>query len=195
MDKISLITLLDNSLHLLYNQVDFMAEVDFIMDFPYTIEDLSSRCKVSKQSIYSLIKKNQEFVKKNSTRKGKKVKYNQEVLNLFLDYYGVNEAEDPSQKDPEKAIEAEKDPQKAEDQSATSPQEKDPEGKIKALESEIEALKRELAAAREQNTELIRQNGQVLLLLQEEKQEKMKLLPAPKQGIIKKIGNFFKNKD
>lgn len=165
------------------------------MDFPYTIEDLSSKCKVSKQSIYALIKKNQELVKKNSTRKGKKVKYNQEVLNFFLDYYGINEAEDPSPEDPEKALEAENAPQEAEDPSPISPQDKTAEDKIKALESEIEALKQELASAREQNTELIRQNGQVLLLLQEEKQEKMKLLPAPKQGIIKKIGNFFKNKD
>lgn len=165
------------------------------MDFPYTIEDLSSKCKVSKQSIYALIKKNQELVKKNSTRKGKKVKYNQEVLNFFLDYYGINEAEDPSPEDPERALEAENAPQEAEDPSPISPQDKTAEDKIRALESEIEALKKELASAREQNNELIRQNGQVLLLLQEEKQEKIKLLPAPKQSLVKKIGNFFKNKD
>ena len=165
------------------------------MDFPYTIEDLSSRCKVSKQSIYSLIKKNQEFVKNNSSKRGKKIKYNQEVLNLFLDYYGVKEAEEPSADAPEKAPEAENTPQKAEEPSATVSQDEPAEEKIKALESQIEALKQELAAAREQNSELIRQNGQVLLLLQEEKQEKMKLLPAPKQSLVKKIGNFFKNKD
>ena len=165
------------------------------MDFPYTIDDLSSKCKVSKQSIYSLIKKNQEFVKQNSTRKGKKVKYNQEVLNLFLDYYGEDKAEDPNQKDPEEAIEANNAPQKAEEPSATVSQDTAAEDRIRALESEIEALKKELASAKEQNAELIRQNGQVLLLLQEEKQEKIKLLPAPKQSLVKKIGNFFKNKD
>jgi len=161
------------------------------MDFPYTIDDLSSKCKVSKQSIYSLIKKNQEFVKQNSIRKGKKVKYNQEVLNLFLDYYGEDKAEDPSQKDPEEAIEANNAPQKAEDPSATVSQDKAAEDQIRALESQIEALKQELAAAREQNTELIKQNGAVLLLLQEEKQEKMKLLPAPKKSIKERFSHFF----
>lgn len=167
----------------------------FTMEYPYTIEDLSSKCKVSKQSIYSLIKKNQEFVKNNSSKSGKKIKYNQDVLNRFLDYYGMKEAEETSANAPETPIEAENAPQKAEETSANSPQDNNAQDQIKALEGQIEALKQELAATREQNKELIRQNGQVLLLLQEEKQEKLKLLPSPKQGLIKRLSNLFKNKD
>jgi len=164
------------------------------MDFPYTIEDLSSKCKVSKQSIYSLIKKNQEFVKQNSIKRGKKIKYNQAVLNHFLDYYGVKEEEQPSPDAPEDARIAENASIEGEEPSSNTTNEDTAEEKIKALESQIEALKQELAASKEANSELIRQNGQLLLLLQEEKQEKMRLLPAPRKSIGERISNFFKKK-
>ena len=158
----------------------------FTMVFQYSIEDLAKLCKVSKQSIYNLIKKNRDFIEKNSIRKGKKVKYNQEVLNLFLDYYGLKETEvsPPDETTPKITPE----------QPSTTPTiEYNAEDKIKALESEIEALKTELARLREENNQLIKQNGQVLLLLQEEKTEKLKLLPAPKKTIRERIGNFLRN--
>lgn len=146
------------------------------MPYEYSIEDLSRLCKVSKQSVYALIKKNQPFVKDNSIRQGKKVKYNKAVLTLFLDYYGLNITEVSSTDELAP-------PLAPEPPSATAAVDFTAKDTIQALEREIEALKQELARVKEQNTELIRQNGQVLLLLQEEKNEKMKLLPAPKKSI------------
>ena len=162
------------------------------MDYPYTIEDLASMCQVSKQSIYSLIKKNDDFIKNNSIRQGKKIKYSQDALNLFLDYYGIKLEDEPTPEDPENEIVPEIAPQEGKEPSATSPKENDPEERIKALESEIVALKNEIATLKEDNRELVKQNGQVLLLLQEEKTEKMKLLPAPKESFLKKVSNFFR---
>lgn len=169
------------------------------MLFPYSIEDLSIKCKVSKQSIYSLIKKNQDFVKENSRRQGKKIKYNQDVLNLFLAYYGLELAQDdecqdntPSQDEPLKAIPGS---QGSENDNANTSLLDEANAKIQALEGEIEALKNELNIARAQTQELIKQNGEVLLLLQEEKQEKMKLLPPPQKSLKQKFLGLFNRKN
>lgn len=163
------------------------------MLYPYSIDDLSRECKVSKQSIYSLIKKNTDFVKANSTRQSKRIKYNQEVLNLFLSYYGLELAQDEEHQEkvsPQKAIPGGF--QGNENNINTSSLLDEANAKITALEGQIEVLKKELSAAREQAQELIKQNGEVLLLLQEEKQEKMKLLPAPRKSFTQKIKDLFK---
>lgn len=62
------------------------------------------------------------------------------------------------------------------------------EGQQTKKEEQIEELIRQSAEAQ-------KQNSQLLLLLQEEKQEKQKLLPAPKESIIKKIGQLFKKRN
>ena len=156
----------------------YRERIGFIMSYGYTIEDLSKHCKVSKQSIYNLIRKDKDFIKANCIRQGKKIKYNQQVLNKFLSYYGIDAADDL----PQDSI------------SASPPQQKElPQDDISTLKNEIETLKKELERIKAENNELIKQNGQVLLLLQEEKNEKLKLLPAPKKTIRERFGIFRRN--
>ena len=153
------------------------------MEYQYTIEDLASKAGVSKQSIYNLLSKDKEFINNNSRKQQRKIKYSQAVLDMILEYYG-------------KSSQAAEQPQEtAEAARATDPTEPEKPGEeIEALRAQIEALKQEIAekdellAKKEQERqELLKQNGLTLLLLQQEKQEKQLLLPAPKKSLWKRL--------
>ena len=55
--------------------------------YPYDIEQLAEKAGVSKTSIYNLIGKNKSFVKDNSTKRQRKVYYNQAVLDWLLEQH------------------------------------------------------------------------------------------------------------
>ena len=170
------------------------------MTYQYTVEDLARYCQVSKQSIYNLISKNKDFVNDNSRKQGRKIKYNQAVLKLFLEYYGketaaADEAE-PQKQQPVEATEtpleaaaAFADEIPAQDNTAAAAE------KIAALEAEVEALKQQLAEKEAERKELLQQNGALILTIQQQQQEKMLLLPAPKKTIGEKIKNLFGKKE
>ena len=154
------------------------------MEYPYTINDIKTATQVSLQSLYTLIKKNQSFIKDNSIRKQRKIYYNQTAMDFFTSYYNAEqlpetppEAEEHAEKEPSalfriEALEAERD----------------------ALQAEINALKKQLEAKEAERLELLRQNGALILTLQQEKQEKMLLLPAPKKSFSDKVKSIFKGK-
>ncbi len=148
------------------------------MENQYTINQISSIVKVSKQSLYNLIKKNQAFINENSRRIQRKVYYNQSALDFFVSYYNGKSA-------PEM-------PQNAEEQVSLAEISIDAlKAEIDALKAEIDTLRKQLDAKEEERKELIRQNGALILTLQQEKQEKMLLLPAPKKSINERIRGLF----
>lgn len=166
------------------------------MDFVYDIEDLSRLSNVSKKTVYEFRKKNEDFFRENSTKvktdstKTKpKIMYNQMVLDLLLGQYGqgnndtiitaaVGGTKTKLPSEPQKLKEAP--PETKEDKSTIS----ELETKIKALEAKIEALE-------EERREMVNQNGNLLLLLSQEKQEKMLLLPAPKKSFGERLKSIF----
>ena len=154
------------------------------MSYEYTINDIQTKCKVSLQSLYTFIKKNKDFINENSTRKQRKIYYNQAALDFFVSYY--------------KPEEAPEEPQKAEEQAAVSTSAdsriKELEAANEALKAEISTLKSQLESKEAERIELLRQNGALILTLQQEKQEKMLLLPAPKKSISEKVKSLFKGK-
>ena len=159
------------------------------MENRYTINQLSTICKVSSQSIYKLLAKNQPTVKQFSTKQGRKILYGQEILDLLLDHYGLRQ-DDTHEEDT--AVNASKTPQE------TPQAEMDnipAQIKIEALEARIEALEKQLADTEAEKKELLRQNGQVLLLLSQEREERIKLLPAPKKTIGERIKGLFSKKE
>lgn len=168
------------------------------MSYQYTIEDLSRECQVSKQSIYNLISKNKDFVNENSRKSGRKIKYNQAVLNLFLEYYGKKESETAEPEAGETAVNAENAAQEAPEKEAgvpVPPEDKTAsESKIEALLAEIADLKKQLAEKEEERKELIRQNGALILTIQQQQQEKMLLLPAPKKTMLERLRGIFGKK-
>lgn len=160
------------------------------MDYQYSIDDLASKCQVSKQSIYNLISKNKDFVKDNSRKQQRKIKYNQAVLDLLLDYYGTE------------ATEQEQQPlNKSGTETTTNSPTDEKDALIAALQAEIEALKKQLQDTdtlkqqlQEKEAmvkELLTQNGALILTIQQQQQERMALLPAPKKSIGERIKSIF----
>lgn len=161
------------------------------MDYPYSIKDISSKVKKSEQSLYSLIKKNQEFIKQNSRKQGRFIKYNQAALDWFSAYYGIAQ-EDPEQgsiQDPRE--EAQEGRQEAAEDGAGDLSLHLLQAKIEALEAENADLRERLAASEEERKDLRSQIGMALFSLQQEKQEKMRLLPQPRQPIAARVKTFL----
>lgn len=157
------------------------------MNFPYTIKDISSKVKKSEQSLYTLIKKNQDFIKQNSHKEGRFVRYNQAVMDWFIDYYGAKQEE--QQQEPQEAA------QGGRQEASSTPAEDLPvellKAKIEALEAENAALRERLNDSEEERKELRQQVGMALSALQQEKQEKMLFLPSPRKTFAEKVKNIF----
>lgn len=181
------------------------------MENQYTADQITGICKVSKASFYELKKKNKDFINKNSTRLHRIVYYNQAVLDFFLAYYQPDEKTesgkipvsdtdtDTDKKEPVFSMSMTAEASQAENPPVEAPQtEEPPEGqenplqrKIDALEAELEALRKQLENTEAEKKELLRQNGEVLLLLQMEKQEKQLFLPAPRKTLMDRVKSLF----
>lgn len=164
------------------------------MDYPFTIKDISSRVKKTEQSLYALIKKNQVFIKQNSKKEGRFTKYNQAVMDWFIDYYGAAQDDGSQQESSQQETTAETAQEGR--QEASSKQMEDSscqllQAKIEALETENAALRERLAASEEERKELRQQVGMALAALQQEKQEKMLLLPSPRKTFAEKVKSIF----
>ena len=170
------------------------------MEYKYLITDIQAKTKVSITSLTAFKKKHQDFFNNNSTRKHRKIYYNQAAMDFFISYYSPDT--DTEKKIPDKIIDTEKAEEQAENphknQSYREEEEKARinalQDEIKALHAEIDALKAQLAAKENERVELLRQNGALILTLQQEKQEKMLLLPAPKKSFSDKVKSLFKAK-
>ena len=170
------------------------------MEYKYTINQISERVNISKPSLYALIKKNQAFINNNSVRRQRKIYYNQAVMDFFVSYYlpeqTTEEGKIPSSPIDTEMAEGQAENPLSETSYTDKPQEREVEvlkAKIDALEAQIDALRRQLEEKEEERKELIRQNGALILTLQQEKQEKQLFLPAPKKSFGKKIKSIFKS--
>ena len=152
------------------------------MEYPYTINDIKSKTNVSLQSLYNLIKKNREFIDKNSTHKQRKIYYNQSVMDFFTNYYNAEAT-------PETPPEAE---EHAKEETSAHLRIEALEAEKAALQAEISALRKQLEAKEAERLELLHANGALILTLQQEKQEKMLLLPGPKKSFADKVKSIFK---
>lgn len=183
------------------------------MGYPYTVNDLLSIFKISKTTFYSQVKKNQDFFAANSIKvrdEGKKsksyFKYNQSVFDFFASQYGKGKNETESealgntapQEDASTPILEKNGQEDALSAKAPETPTEAPEGEsqykdtINALQAKIDALEAKLEAAEAERRELVAQNGNLLLLLSQEKQEKQLLLPAPKKTIGERIKSLFR---
>lgn len=67
-----------------------------------------------------------------------------------------------------------------------------PVAELEELRGKYEALKKDFERVEAERKQLLEQNGNLLLLLSQEKAEKQALLPAPRRTIGERIRNFFK---
>ena len=168
------------------------------MEFPYTINDIRAVAKVSQQSLYNLIKKHQSFFHDNSTRIQRKVYYSQAAMDFFISYYqpelsteeGKNgvlaEDSDINPTEAEKTLLERSYKEEAQEARIDALQ-----AEIKALQGKLDALQKQLDAKEAERVELLRQNGILCLTLQQEKAEKMLLLPSPKKTLGEKVKSLF----
>lgn len=161
------------------------------MDYPFSIKDISSKVKKTEQSLYTLIKKNPDFIKQNSHKEGRFIKYNQAALDWFADYYGVSQDEPQQENAAECVQEAQEGPQEASSNAEGDFPSQLLQAKIEALEAENAALRERLAASEEERKELRQQVGMALAALQQEKQEKMLFLPSPRKTFAEKVKSIF----
>lgn len=172
------------------------------MEYKYLITDIQEKTNVSITSLTAFKKKHQDFFNNNSTRIRRKIYYNQAAMDFFIDYYCP---EQTAKEDNINRLAAVPEEQKAENasnsalngSSADEPHESQLDklkAEIDALHAEIEALRKQLNDKETERLELLRQNGALILTLQQEKQEKMLLLPAPKKTLSERVKGFFKVK-
>ena len=171
------------------------------MNFPFTIKDISSKVKKSEQSLYTLIKKNQEFIKQNSHKEGRFIKYNQAVLDWFVEYYGAAQDDGSQQESSQQGTTTETAQEGR--QEASSKQVEDLscqllQAKIEALEALNAELRDRIAFLEKERSDLQAQMGLSLHLLKQEKEEKEKLLllPPPQQQpqrktFVEKVKEIF----
>ena len=168
------------------------------MEYKYTINDISATVKISKPSLYALIKKNSTFISDNSVRRQRKIYYNQAVMDFFISYYspelpsaiGKKEfgAEVPHTEVPEAENSLEKPSYREEEQQARIDA---LQVEIKALQTEIDTLRKQLDDKEEERKELLRQNGALILTISQLQTEKQLLLPAPKRSIGERVKSLF----
>lgn len=146
------------------------------MEGYYTIAQIATKVKRSKQAIYKLLSNNKDIesiLPDNTILVGRGKQYSKFVLDWIEDYY--NQLNDTD-------IVEEEEEEKKEETPKIDPTE------VALLKQEIEHLKEKLAIAEKiaedsklEKQEMYQQNGALLMLLAKEKQEKQLLLEAPKE--------------
>ena len=168
------------------------------MEYKYTINDISTKCNVSLQSLYSLIKKNKEFINENSTRKQRKIYYNQTAMDFFTSYYQVDSPSSGNEEEEQESTIKKSNEEEGQNAPVKSAREEEGQESLKAeisaLKAEIDTLKAQLEAKEKERLELLRQNGALILTIQQAQQERMLLLPTPKKSFADKVKSMFKGK-
>lgn len=171
---------------------------DLIMEYKYLITDIQAKTKVSITSLNAFKKKHQAFIDANSMRKQRKIYYNQAAMDLFVSYYCPDDAETK-----ENARQSDKHAEEQTSKGENSHLEgtytdKPQESQLEVLKAENAALKAQIDTLNEQlknkeaeRIELLRQNSILIYTLQQEKQEKMLLLPQPKKSLGERVKSFF----
>ena len=173
----------------------------------YSVSELITNFKISKETFYKIKGKNKQLFMDNSIKvkeegkSGKPIfKYNQTIFDFFASHYGQEgSASSDAGADPSFFKSASTGGTSTSPENPTTPQVEEeaptpPETKIRALEAEIEALRAQLEEAKREKAEIQNQLGIALLCLQQEKAEKQLLLPAPKKGIGARIKGLFGKK-
>ena len=168
------------------------------MEYKYLITDIQEKTKVSITSLNAFKNKHKDFFNQNSIRKQRKLYYTQAAMDFFVSYYCPEEAAEDGENPVILAETNGHAPEAEIPASAASSTDKPHESQPEAPDAEIAALKAEIAALREQlekseaeRKELLRQNGALILTLQQSQQQALLLLPAPKKSIADKVKSFF----
>lgn len=173
----------------------------------FSMDDLSTRLNISKQSLYKLINNNQELstlIKEHSTRKKRKIFYDDVVLEWLCHHYGVSLC----RQDLKEGVLSGVGEGAFQDENTTIPNDSAPQAsatRIKELEAKIEGLETRLEEVEADRKRLREENGAYLLTITQmsntiaqmtntafqQYQASAKMLPAPRKPFFKRLKAFF----
>lgn len=163
------------------------------MEHRYTMHEITAKVNRSEQAIYRLMKSNNELkaiISEHSYKVGgRRTLYGSTVLDWLKEYYNVVQASSEAPDAPPDVEQAEVDP---EDNAQHEAEIAALRAEIAALQRDVESLRSDLALKEQERQALFVSNGQLLLLLSQEKQEKQALLPKPRQPFTNKLIALFK---
>lgn len=158
----------------------------------YSMDDLSTKLNISKQSLYKLIKNNQELstlINQHSTKEKRKIFYDDEVLDWLSLYYGVDFAREGVSNEVGEGV--------SQDKKANFPEDTAP---TPTSAARIEELEAKLKACEDENQRLREENGALLLTISQlsnsiaQMTTTLKMLPAPRKPILERIKAVFTGK-
>ena len=168
----------------------------------YSMDDLSTKLNISKQSLYKLINNNQELstlIKEHSTRDKRKIFYDDAVLQWLCQHYGIKPG-----------VSFGVVGEVFQDESPAFPNDSAPSAaRIKELEAKVEGLEARLKEVEEDRKRLREENGAYLLTITQmsgtiaqmtntafqQYQASVKALPAPRKPLLKRLKAFFTGDD
>ena len=159
----------------------------------YSMDDLSTKLNISKQSLYKLINKNQELstlISEHSTKEKRKILYDDAVLSWLSRYYRHNEANETNQGVSSGVVGASSENADAKILEYTA--------RITELEAKVSELEARLSEEKEANKQLRQDNGALILTVQQmtntafqQYQASVKMISAPPKSFFKRLKAFF----
>lgn len=168
----------------------------------FSMDELSTRLKISKQSLYKLINNNQELstlIKEHSTRQKRKIFYDNAVFEWLCQHYGIKPGVSNGVVEGVSQNEGDIRPDATPAASAA---------RIAELEAQVKELEAKLKAADDERQRLHQENGALLLTVSQmsntisqmtntafqQFQASVKMLPAPRKPILERIKGIFMGK-
>lgn len=159
----------------------------------YSMDELSTKLNISKQSLYKLINKNQELstlINEHSTREKRKILYDDAVLSWLSRYYRHNGADETNQGVSNGVV--------GEISESANAQILEYTARIATLEAKVSELEARLSEEKEANKQLRQDNGALILTVQQmtntafqQYQASVKKLPQPRVSPFKRLKAFF----
>lgn len=161
----------------------------------YTTKDLLEVSKTSLQSINKLFKSNselKELAKEHKKVENRNVFYDEVIYEWFCRRYEKKTKSLMENGVAGGNFENENQNIPLDTPPSSLPQEEETKTELEILKEENARLKEELEKVEAERKQLLEQNGNLLLLLSQEKAEKQKLLPPPRKTIGERIKNIFR---
>lgn len=170
----------------------------------FSMDDLSTKLNISKQSLYKLINNNQELstlIKEHSTRQKRKIFYDDVVFEWLCQHYGLSLSVKLKKGVSNEVVEG-----VFQEENETIPD--DTAARIAELEAQVEALEARLKVSEDERQRLREENGALLLTVSQmsntisqmsntafqQFQASVKMLPAPRKSLFERIKDVFGGK-
>lgn len=160
----------------------------------YTVKDLQKVSNTSLQSINKLFKSNselRELVKEHKKVENRNVFYDEVIYEWFCRRYEKKIETLMENSEAGDNFENENQNIPLDTPPSCLPQEEETKQELERLKEKYAELQAEFEKVEAERKELLEQNGNLLLLLSQEKAEKQKLLPPPRKTIGERIRAFF----